>query len=313
MGSPISEDYDYFEMEFDSLDAQNAAVANVKSTDWPLFYLQRPLNNIAAIKVLEVQIPFTYYVFNKNNNTFLMNLPTVAPNRLITIPVGNYDANGLATTLGSVLTAATPGTLTWTVTYSGASSAPALGTFKFNLNTTVVPANPTFIFGDSNDNGNFNPRIMLGFPPGVTGVNAAGPGETIVAPNVNLVTGPNYMYLNSRKIGPLCNLYLPASASNLGSGTLGPQMAKIPVNVQPQGVIYWSDPAPEQFFNIENLANFNEIDFYFTLGNSSNQVPLEFNGVPFSIKLAVLVNKVVANFSMTGASAEKVYKRMVPR
>lgn len=315
----ISEDYEYFEIEFDSLDAQNAGSATAQATDWPLFNFARPLNNIAAIKVLEVQIPFTYYVFNRNNNKFILNAVNLT-NAVVTIPVGNYDANGLATAMAAALTAAcagvTPLPWTWTVTYSGANSAPSLGTFTFKIGPTAdTVGNPfSFTFGTTSDTGNFTPRIMLGFNGGtINSTFVSGAGNTITSPNVNLITGPNYMYLNSRKIGSLCNLFLPASATNLGNGTLGPQMAKIPVNVQPQGVIYWSDPCPNQFFNVENLANISEIDFYFTLGNTSSLVPLEFNGQGFSVKLGVLIYKPVANISFTGANAEKVYRRMIPR
>ena len=79
-----------------------------------------------------------------------------------------------------------------------------------------------------------------------TGASGSG-GETsatalIVAPNAASVTGPNYIYLNSMKLGQLTNLYLPQGAVNLGGGNAGTQIAKIPVNVQPGGIIFWQDP-----------------------------------------------------------------------
>ena len=65
----MDEKYRYIEFEFDSLDAQTSINATVASTDWPLFRLPRPLSNIAAMKILEVQIPFSYYVIDTKNNT----------------------------------------------------------------------------------------------------------------------------------------------------------------------------------------------------------------------------------------------------
>lgn len=113
------------------------------------------------------------------------------------------------------------------------------------------------------------------------------------APNANLVSGPNYLYLNSRKIGQLCNMFLPTGARNLGSGNNGPQMCKIPVNVQANGIIYWQDPDPEKYFDLEDLFNLVDLDFYFTLGNTSNVV--EFNGLSFSIKMVVIQNKKISS------------------
>ena len=64
----------------------------------------------------------------------------------------------------------------------------------------------------------------------------------MISPNVIQATGPNYIYVNSSKVGQITNLYLPQGATNLGGGNAGPQMAKIPVMVQPGGITYWQDP-----------------------------------------------------------------------
>ena len=57
----LNPDYLYRELELDSYDCQNALVAGVSKTNWPNFQLTRPLTDIAAVKILEVQIPFTWY------------------------------------------------------------------------------------------------------------------------------------------------------------------------------------------------------------------------------------------------------------
>ncbi len=66
-------------------------------------------------------------------------------------------------------------------------------------------------------------------------------------------------------------------------------MAKIPVNVQPNGIIYWTDPCPDSWFDMENLFNLASIDFYLTLGNNANVVKL--NGLSFSLKLGIRLNE----------------------
>ena len=113
-------------------------------------------------------------------------------------------------------------------------------------------------------------------------------GGVLTATQFNQITGPNYLYVNSLAMGSLCNTYLPAGATAFG-GSQFPQITKIPVNVQPGGVIYWSDPAPEYFYSLENLLNLSQIDLYLTLGNTGGL--LDLHGISFSVKLGILINK----------------------
>src|SRR6476659_1249913 len=105
----------YHEFSFDSLDAVSPANSGYARTDWPMFMMNRPLSNIGAMKILEVQIPFSYYAFNSTNNTFVLN-EIGGGSGLVTIPVGNYTTTTLAAAMGAALTAA--GSATYTVTYS---------------------------------------------------------------------------------------------------------------------------------------------------------------------------------------------------
>ena len=308
----LNDSLQYFEIEFDSLDTNTTPDGASKTTDWPLFLLGRPLTNVAAIKILEVQIPFSWYVYNSTNNTFVLSeSDSLSTSPTITIPIGNYTSTSMSATLAALLTAASPASHTYTVTYSGSSNIAA-ATGKFTISSNAGSTNTfSLTFGSSISPGNTNPRLWLGFNPGANSSNAS---QILVAPNVASVTGPNYLYVNSNKMGQLCNLYLPQGAYNLGKGTNSPQMAKIPVDVQPGGVVYWKDPDPQKWFDFENLSNFANIDFYLTMGNTSAQTPLQLNGLSFSIKLGVLVNKMVHNDVMGGMSHnERVYARARPR
>lgn len=302
----LNDSLQYFEFAFDSLDTNTSPDAASSTLDWPLFLLGRPLTNVAAIKVLEVQIPFTYYVYNNTNNQFLLTETTGGPTT-VTIPIGNYNASSMNIALQNALAAASFNGFTYTVTYSGASSSqPNTGKF-----TISGPSQFSLTFGSSLSPGNTNPRLWLGFNAGVNNSNSLG---VLVAPNTASVTGPNYLYLNSRKMGSMCNMFLPQGAFNLGKGTLAPQMAKIPVNVQPNGVIYWQDPDPSKWFDLENLSNFASIDMYFTMGNTSAQTPLQFNGQPFSVKLGILVNRDIHNTLHKGlAHQDRVIQRISHR
>jgi len=295
--------YRYVEFELDSYDTKSSFQGDkVPSTDWPLFDLSRPLGNITYIKILEAQIPFTWYVFNNKNNSFILQEPGATLN--VTIPVGNYNASTLATAWANAMTAASTATdaghFTYTVTYSALTQ-------KFTVSTTNAPSvtNVTFsiIFPTVNGiEGNTDPSIMMGGNATQTSTPfIKGPPDiywVLEMPNAALVTGPNYLYLNSQKIGSLTNTYLPEGAENFGS--LGPQITKIPVNTQAGGVIFWSDPAPQRWFRVDFNSNVPQLDFYLTLGNWNNQVPLSLNGCSFSIKLGMLIEERTESTNLSG-------------
>lgn len=315
MGENFGPGVKYYEFELDSLDADQAAVNGVSAIDWPLFQIggKKPLENIVAIKILEVQIPFTWYVFNSTNNQFVYQDNLVGP-FTITFPIGNYTATQVTVILAGLLNAV-QATWTYTVTYDSALQ-------KFTIWNNVANAANAFAltFGASSDKvGNTNPALLLGYNPGVNTSNGylgAGTnfGVFLTAPNVMSVTGPNYLYINSTKVGNLTDIYLPRGAANLGGGNAGPQMAKVPINVQPGGVIYWSDPNPDRWFDLENLSSLTEIDFYLSLGNTSNQTPLQLNGQPFSVKLGLLMNDFSNNTYSSGPqSNDRVRSRVSKR
>jgi hypothetical protein len=268
----LNKNYKYYEIQLDSLDCIESAEGGFLKTDFPLFKLVTPIPNIAAVKVLEVQIPFSWYVINAGNNTFVVadGLST----RTVTIPIGNYSATSLATQLGTSLGVG------YTVTASTQASTPNTGKFS------IAGGGPfTLTFGAADDLGVTNPRLILGFPAGVT---SSGVGSTIIAPYCYQVTGPDYIYLNSRSFGTTITSVLPGGAASLGKGSIGPQITKIPVTVQPGGVLYWQDPAPLYWMAFENLPLLTQFDLYLTLGNNALGTVLNLNGLSFSVKLGLL-------------------------
>lgn len=307
MAYGLDETYNYAEFYFDSLDTQQGNIGGISTRDWPLFLFTKPLNNVAAIKILEVQIPFTWYVFNSFNNTFTLTEAIGAP-ATVTIPIGNYSTTSLTPILQTALNTASPNGYTYTVTFSGASSSqPNTGKFTFTSS-----AGTQFIFQFAGSEGYIDPAIYLGFRGSVPFVSSA--GGILVAPNVANVTGPNYLYIQSQKLGSLCDTYLPAGADKLGGGGTGTEIAKIPVNVQPGGVIYWQDPAPDMWFDLENIPNLADVDFFLSLGNNGIQTPLQLNGSSFSLKLGILKTKSLHNVTMHGtASQRRVVRQSFPR
>lgn len=270
--------YKYYEFELDSLDASVATDTSYSSLDWPTYQLATPVPNLAAIKILEVQIPFSFYTINSSNNTFTLTDTTPLTNAVITIPVGNYNTTTLMTVLTTALNAVGSAG-SYSITY-----AAATGLFTF---VKTGGASFTFTFGTTGDLGATNPRFNLGFNAGANTTAS----NTLTAPNVANVSGPNYLYLNSRAFGAQLNLLLPRGAVQLGSGTNGPQIAKIPINVQPGGVIYWSDPDPQKWFTFEDLPLLPQFDFYLTVGNNATPLVTSLNGLSFSVKMGILQNE----------------------
>lgn len=84
------------------------------------------------------------------------------------------------------------------------------------------------------------------------------------------------------------DLYLPTGAFNLGGGKSGPQIAKIPVNCNANNLITWKDPDPQKWFKFRQMQSLSNFDFYLTLGNTTSQLPLQLNGLGFSLKLGIL-------------------------
>jgi hypothetical protein len=341
----------YYEFELDGLDASAGTDAVAAATDWPNFKIggKTPLVDVAALKVLEVQIPFTWYVFNAGNvgcgalgfttsqtpsgtqltQSYMQLYESGGMGGYVYVPFqyyGNFTTTQMLVQLSNALTQASKNmnTLTYDVGFDSTTQ-------KFWIDNNSTTISFKLVFGTSSNSGNYNPRLWLGFNGGVISSAFTGPyagasgggGESsstalIVAPNAASVTGPNYVYLNSMKLGQLTNLYLPRGAVNLGGGNAGPQIAKIPVNVQPGGIIFWQDPGevfliidPFKYFDLENLSSITDVDFFLTLGNTTTQQPLVLNGQPFSLKLALLQNQYDRNDVSGGlAHNERVTKRV---
>lgn len=309
----LNDSLKYYEFQLDSLDATSSNSEGAASTDWPLFLLggKTPLSNIAAFKIIEAQIPFTYYVFNSVNtdntdsNPARWTLTEIGPGAggpyFPKIAVGNYTGgDALATALQTAINAVSSG---YTVTYNSILQKLVFVTAKAGV------IGFSFTFGTSTNAGNKNPRLYIGFPGGVT----TSTGLFLVSPNVILLSGANYVYVNSNALGNLTNMYLPQGAINLGGGNSGPQMAKIPINCNSGEVSYWQDPDPQKWFDIENLNVLNQVDFYLTLGNTTGETPLKLNGVSFSLKLAILINTFSHNDLGGGlAHQDRIVKRIRP-
>lgn len=303
----LSDSFEYSEFEFDSEDAVQAYNPTYAYTDWPLYQLGKPLSNVAALKILEAQIPFTYYIFNSLNNNFLLSESDGGGNVTVTIPVGNYDSTTILAAMNTALNTVSANSHTYTTTYSALTQKL---TVTSNAGTTLTF---TFTFGSGvADAGYTNPMLWLGF---AGGANLSTTSQVLVAPYVIQLTGANYIYVNSRSLGSLVHLYLPGNGilNAPGAGADGPQIAKVPITSQPGGVTYWQDPVPEMWFDVGNVQFGGNLDFYLTLGNAQFQAPLLLNGASFSLKLGMLTNTSSHNSYLGGGKQnDRIVQRSWP-
>lgn len=302
----LNDSFSYHEFELDSSQFITLGSSSQTGLNWPVFSIagKQPLKNIAALKIIEVQIPFSWYTLTSamsatiSNPSFVLYVDSGAGigTGLVQLTPGNYDANTMAAHLQDRLNAAavaaaavyagTP--VTFTVTFN-------FVTQKFDISRAALPAYAyQFGFGT---NPLLSPFQFLGFNPGLSGYF---PTANTSSVNVAQISGPNFLYVNSNILGPLCNVFLPGQANSL-SGNKGPQIAKIPVSVSPGGVIFWSDPDPQKWFDVENLGSLTRADFYLSIGNDPSV--LDLNGLSFSIKLGILLwNEESRDYNMSGGT-----------
>lgn len=241
------------------------------SVDHPDYVFTNDLHNVIGFKVLEVQVPFSYYTVDTTNNTFTLLENDLVPHT-VTLNVGNYVTSTMITELARALNAA-GGSGNYSVTYS-----PTTLKFTVTNNGSGNPFNLRF----ADLTGATNPRLLLGFNGG-DNISTSGTGGFLVAPNVANLAGPDYIFLCSNRLGIMNN-------DTLRRGDLtqsGPIIARIPVNVNAGGVITYVDPDPHKYFEVDAdvLA---EADLYVAMNLASAQSlkPLTLNGLGFSTKIA---------------------------
>lgn len=330
----LNSDFIYNEFELDSNNAFNSFNNSFSAKDWPFFVLGKPLNNIAAIKVIEVSIPFTYYTVQTpfvgplagyTSNTFYLS-ENGGANATVTIPPGNYDSSSYTLYTSSIpatapISTSMPQQLAW------ALSDASIGNFIYNV--VYYAADQKFIIYNNDTTSthrfsiSFNQGqgdvynkmgVILGFTTiGKSGQSSSGTttssnngttnilGTTVpllTAPYIAQLSGPLYLYLCSSILGPLVKLFIPSSISGMAAD--GPQIAKIPVNVNSGFTIDWQDPDTQKWFNMNNLTNLQQLDLYITFGSFSDFSPLLFNGAAFSVKLGILQSEITQQANVGG-------------
>jgi hypothetical protein len=316
----LEPDVEYLEYYLDSSDATLSQNSQVSKLNWPLYNLVVPLQNVQSFKVLEAQLPISYCV--TAGASFVIRMyaaytTTTGSSTSITINLpttGNPSGAQIATYISGILAASPPNLAGWLDTghqtylvctfIPAASSATGLPYFSFDTNThsygNVGEKNQDFQIIVSSQ----RTEDIMGFNTGTTNCinfGVAGSGnsmarKSLLSTRPTLITGSPYLYISSNAIGNNCKTFLPQGAALLSGGVSSPQIAKVPVSnaVQGQWLAYADNT--QGWFDVDNMATVSQIDLYCQLGNYGGY--LDFQGLPFSIKLGVLVKRDV----QTGAS-----------
>jgi len=283
------EDMEYIEVYLDSYDCTTSFSPSFTSLNWPKFLLNnRQLDNISAIKVLECSIPNTNYLFPTTGDTLFHISEYAGSSTQFDIPIGNYTSSELVTALETKLNNKNPD--------------PSL----FNDYTVIVePAtNKITITSDSTTLGDyFEIDVFLyygrifGLATNTTyysSIYSVGNPCTLTFPYVCDVTGGSlFYYINSNTLGSTIDIQLPSNGIWGSNGTNNRQIAKVPIQGNAWDITFWQEPCPDRWFQVGNINLNNGLDIFISNSQRTTNAfdaintPLDFNGMPFSIKLGL--------------------------
>lgn len=280
----------YYEFYLDSAEYSLGTDISTSPVNWPTFSMatNQPLKNVAAMKILEVQIPYSWHEITPKMVTggFTTSKITFRDTTLgVTVPinlaVGSYTNAQFATALQTAINAAAVAAgspNTYSVAFTGITG---------DLTVTRTAGGNSWQIAVAADATYYNAwHWRSGMFPGYT---SAVSTTSLTFPNHPCT--PTYLYVNSSKLAPLFNSFLPPGRVFAGAGgAKGTQICKIPINAAKNEVIHWQDPDPEYWFNFDNAPTISQADFFLTTGPTVDPADfIDLNGCPFSLKLGVLV------------------------
>ena len=282
----VNEQLTYHEIELDSSQYSDITNYQISGINWPTFSLvgNIPYKNIAAMKIIECQIPVSWHEINPamaGGGTIIFTDTVLALSTPIVIGVGSYTTASFATALQTALNAAAAAIgspNTYTVAFSAITGnftiTRAAGANGWQISVSSAATYYTSWF--------WKAGMLPGYVSPVSGASLILPYHSCT---------PMYLYVNSTKLGALFNTFIPRNTTflNGSAGTKSFQIAKIPINAARNDVIFWQDPDPQKWFDFDNPATITQADFFLTIGPTSdyNQF-LDLNGCPFSLKLGIL-------------------------
>lgn len=282
----VNEQLTYHEVWLDSSQFSDITNYQVSGINWPTFSFvgNIPYKNIAAMKILECQIPISWHEINAiqaGSGTVTFTDVTLGVTTPISVVVGSYTQTSFATAFQTGLNAAavaagSPNTYTvaWSAITGNFTITRTAGANNWRISVTAAANFYNSYFWKA------------GMPNPYTSAISAG---SLVLPNHSCT--PTYLYVNSTKLAALFNSFIPRNTTflNGSAGTKAFQIAKIPINAGRNEIIHWQDPDPQKWFDFDNPATITSADFFLTIGPTNNYDQfLDLNGCPFSLKMGIL-------------------------
>lgn len=229
----------------------------------PLFTIGRQLQNVQTIKIMEVEIPNSFYVisdalgpimpahfgpppdpatnnYTQHQNSIVFITQGTKRTLTATIPPGTYSGPGLALVIQNSLALGD-------YTFLGAltpSSPPSVnfnqnnGSFTFTFSSTT---NIQQLYMQTSANTTVQPmNITIGFPQNITHGIYASNAYTFQG-NFALTSGPLELYICSNQLANTMRAYLPFGPLGT-SGQSNPQICQLPNNANFGQLITWQDP-----------------------------------------------------------------------
>ena len=200
-------------LEISTKDRQNYTTTSSHCCSIPL---EKTFSNIKNVKLVNAQIPMTYFIFNTTNNVVKTSFGTAI------ITAGNYTILELITEMTSVLNTAT--SKTWTISYSN----------KTNKLTFTCSLAFQFLFSDTTNTACYN----LGF----TNIDTASSLTTSSTRSVNIV-GEMNCYLRIKE--------LQTPSLHTVKGTFF--NFKIPITKNYNEIEYYTNQGDENVETCENI------------------------------------------------------------
>lgn len=273
------------------------------STNRAEVFASQPLQDIAAVSVLEAQIPYTFYTINSSNNVIaVLKIASGVPSGFtVSIPSANYTPETLCTALTSTTATAWPaGTSAAGPLFSAATYTASTGKLVFTVNSAVVTGSGWYFYCNSNQYAQFPvaaaansltlPSNLCIEPIGLSDLKnltdlATTPGSATTLPFIVALGGPPFLAIRANfGIGGSDNIIVCSEGDDDTFG--GNILAMIPVNTVPGGTIQWKNNAPRGgFFNLSASA-IESGTFWVTAGDDNSV--LDFNGHGFQLKLGFM-------------------------
>lgn len=210
------------------------------------------------VQLLNAQIPVSFYVINYTNNQFRLKLG-VGSFFLYTIPVGNYTANSLISTIKTIVN----------VTNFNIVISPINGCLTFSFTNTITIDNTI-----ANSIG-----FVLGFALGTYNDTAF----SLTTPFPLNLLGIKTLQIRSNNL----------SCSNISSvqGGMTTLLATIPVSATPFGMIDYKDVG-NNLISISNTT-LDDLDIEIIDGESGQFI--NFNNADWCITLAIHITRLIDN------------------